>query len=302
MKSHAPLVTIGIPTYNRAAALRRAIASALSQDYPTIEVLISDNASTDGTREICEEFCRADPRVTYVRQPSNRGARANFAEVLDRASGEYFMWLGDDDWIDVSYVGHCLSLLSADPEMALVSGAPLYYRDGKQVFAGKLFDLTEDYWALRVAHYYAIAGENGMFHGLMRTAHLRRIDIPNAMGGDWHVVADVVSMGKSRMSAAVALHRELGGASASYRRTAMLLGLPATHAIFPLTATACGAWTNIVSSGPVYGQRALPAKIILAGVVFLLVITKPALGSMAQARHVLKRGVLAAFHFGVRRP
>src|ERR1035437_9224723 len=111
MKPNAPLVTIGIPTYNRAEMLRRSIDSALSQDYLMIEVIVSDNASTDETQEVCKEFSKKDGRVKYIKQSSNIGAVANFADVLERASGEYFMWLGDDDWIDASYVSHCVSIL-----------------------------------------------------------------------------------------------------------------------------------------------------------------------------------------------
>ncbi len=92
-----PLFSIGIPTFNRVAFLRESLHAALSQQYPNLEVIISDNGSTDGT----EDFCRSitDPRVKYVRSPMNRGASWNFAKCLEESQGEYFSWLQDDDII-----------------------------------------------------------------------------------------------------------------------------------------------------------------------------------------------------------
>jgi glycosyltransferase involved in cell wall biosynthesis len=74
------LVSIGIPTYNRAELLKRAIESALNQDYKNIEVIISDNASTDDTESICQFYCNQDARLKYVRHSQNRGPGANFSE------------------------------------------------------------------------------------------------------------------------------------------------------------------------------------------------------------------------------
>ena len=289
MKPYMPLVTIGIPTYNRAAMLRRSIESALCQDYPMIEVIISDNASTDDTQEVCQEFSKKDDRVKYVTQSSNMGATANFADVLKRASGEYFMWLGDDDWIDVSYVSHCLSLLRADMNVALVSGAPIYYQDGKRAYEGRIFDLSEKSWALRVAHYYFAVADNGMFYGVMRTAQLQKISTPNTMGGDWHLIANIVSTGQTRMCSAVSAHRELGGASISTQQIAKSLGLPKIQGIFPLTTIAIGAWQSIVFAGEAYRQRCFLTRVILAYVVFLLVIAKSIFGYIVGYTGLLKR-------------
>lgn len=84
-----PLVSIGIPTYNRAASLRRAIESALAQDYVNLEVVISYNASTDETQAVCEGFARKDSRIRYIRQVTNHGAVANFRNALSQPKGEF---------------------------------------------------------------------------------------------------------------------------------------------------------------------------------------------------------------------
>ena len=269
--------------------LRRSIEPALGQDYSMIEVIISNNASTDDTQDICQEYSKKDGRVKYVTQSSNRGPVANFAEVLKRASGEYFMWLGDDDWIDASYVSHCVSLLDEDSGLALVSGAPVYYRNEIITYKGKWFDLSEEWWAVRVARYYATVADNGMFYGIMRTTQLQQIVTPNTIGGDWHCIANIVSVGKTRMSSAVAVHRDLGGATVSYRKIAESLGLPTIQAVFPMTTTALGAAMDIVIAGAAYKKRGLPTRLLLAGVVFLLVISRPTFRYTARVKRRLTK-------------
>src|SRR4029078_4573899 len=103
-----PLVSIGIPTYNRGSLLHRSIDSALNQDFENIEIVISDNASTDETPQVCLSYAAKDRRIKYIRQTTNLGPTTNFNEVLKHASGVFFMWLGDDDWIDTSYVRTCV--------------------------------------------------------------------------------------------------------------------------------------------------------------------------------------------------
>jgi glycosyltransferase involved in cell wall biosynthesis len=102
---HAPTVSIGMPVYNGDNYIREAIDSLLAQTFRDFELLISDNASTDGTQSICEEYARGDARIRYVRQHRNRGGFNNFEYVLDHACGTYFMWAAHDDvwaanWLD----------------------------------------------------------------------------------------------------------------------------------------------------------------------------------------------------------
>lgn len=292
MTPDTPLVTIGIPTYNRAKLLRRTIESSLGQDYDMIEVIISDNASTDDTQSICQELCNKDARVKYIIQQSNIGASANFADVLKRATGKYFMWLGDDDWIDNSYISHCVTLLETYPDLSLVSGTPIYYQNGIKPYQGKMFDLLENSWIVRVANYYARVADNGMFYGVMRTTEVQQITVPNVMGGDWHLLANIVSTGKTRMSSAVSVHRELGGATTSYRQIVKSLGLPEIQSIFPMTTIALSAFDDIVFNGNAYKNRHILSKIILASIVFLLIITRPFLWYVGRAKRLFKRGFL----------
>jgi glycosyltransferase involved in cell wall biosynthesis len=104
-----PLVTVGIPCFNRADLLLRAVRAVQAQTYQNLEIIVSDNASTDPEVEkTCRELAAKDRRMLYVRQPVNLGAMANFEFVLQKATADYFMWAADDDWIEPSFVQICL--------------------------------------------------------------------------------------------------------------------------------------------------------------------------------------------------
>lgn len=120
MSSTQPLVTVGIPTFNRPDGLRRSLDCISRQTYPNLEIIVSDNASPgDETRNVVEDCMARDARIRYVRQPSNLGATANFQYLLDAASGEYFLWVSDDDWRAPSYIEVLLHELQADEEAAI---------------------------------------------------------------------------------------------------------------------------------------------------------------------------------------
>lgn len=97
-ESQKHLVSIGLPTFNRATSLVRAVDSLLAQTYENFELVISDNASTDNTEKICREYARNNNRIKYFRQEQNIGMVENYKFVLKKVSGDYFMMASDDDW------------------------------------------------------------------------------------------------------------------------------------------------------------------------------------------------------------
>lgn len=96
---HIPKVSIGMPVYNGGRFIRKALDSLLAQTFTDFELIISDNASTDATQEICMEYAARDNRIGYIRQPINMGGFLNFKFVLEQAKGEYFKWCAADDYI-----------------------------------------------------------------------------------------------------------------------------------------------------------------------------------------------------------
>jgi glycosyltransferase involved in cell wall biosynthesis len=121
-----PIVSIGLPVRNGERYLDEAVRSVLAQEYGRIELVISDNASDDGTEEICRQFARSDARVRYHRQSQNIGLVPNFNVVLHLACGTYFKWMGDDDWLMPSYVTRCVEVLDDDAELILVTTQQAY--------------------------------------------------------------------------------------------------------------------------------------------------------------------------------
>jgi len=102
-----PLVTIAIPTYNRADAyLKETLESALNQTYENIEILVSDNCSNDKTPELVASYNH--PKLTHFRQKNNLGQRGNMNFLLEQAKGDYFLMLHDDDRIDSDFVETCM--------------------------------------------------------------------------------------------------------------------------------------------------------------------------------------------------
>ena len=105
--SRYPLVTIGIPTYNRADGfLSECVTSALNQTYSNVEIIISDNCSPDNTAELIKSF--NETSIKYYRQSVNLGPQRNFNFCVEKASGDYFLLLHDDDLIDDDFIESCI--------------------------------------------------------------------------------------------------------------------------------------------------------------------------------------------------
>lgn len=125
MSQRPPTVTIGLPVYNGIPHLEDCLRALLAQDYSHIELLISDNASTDDTAELCHSMTAGRSGVRYVRQPTNIGALANFLVVLEMAEGDYFMWAAHDDTWNKEFVSSLVAKLQENPEAILATPAAL---------------------------------------------------------------------------------------------------------------------------------------------------------------------------------
>ena len=113
------LVGVGLPVYNGEGFLAAAIESVLAQTFQDFQLIISDNASTDRTEEICRDYASRDPRVEYHRAEKNGGIVWNYNRVFEVSSSEYFMWFSHDDVLAPSYVERCVEVLQNDPSVVL---------------------------------------------------------------------------------------------------------------------------------------------------------------------------------------
>jgi glycosyltransferase involved in cell wall biosynthesis len=115
------LVSIGILAYNRPEGLRRTLECITEQTYKNLEIIISNNCSPDpGVEAVALEFMEKDPRIQYFCQEENKGGFFNFGFVLEKATGEYFMWASDDDEWDPRFVQVCVDKLNTNPRYGLV--------------------------------------------------------------------------------------------------------------------------------------------------------------------------------------
>ncbi len=120
--SDPPLVTIGMPVRNGEPYFERALAAVLVQDYPNLEIIVSDNGSTDGTSVLLARIAGTDRRLNVCRQHEVLTAFDNFAWVMRRASGRYFMWAAHDDLRSPDYVSSLVSCLERYPKAVLAFG------------------------------------------------------------------------------------------------------------------------------------------------------------------------------------
>lgn len=265
-----PRVSVGLPTFNRAGSLKRAIDSVLAQDYPNLELVISDNGSSDRTQAMCQEYAARDSRVRYIRQPSNQGALSNFRAVLDAADGHYFMWLGDDDWLQDSYVTACVKTLVAQPETSLVAGIARYFDGERLVFEGVRMNLLQESPADRVTAFYEQVSDNGTFYGVTRRALFAELPTSNRIGSDWFLIASLALKGKIVTLDNVMVSRAHDGVSSDLESLALKSGLTKRKAKRPYEAIARNAFRDIMHGSPTFAQLGVMARIVIAAKVMLI--------------------------------
>jgi glycosyltransferase involved in cell wall biosynthesis len=177
MEAH-PLISFGLPVRNGGVYLREAIDSILNQDYPNIELIISDNASDDETAAICQEYAAKDERITYHRQNPMLPAGQNFMFVLNQSKGDYFAWAAHDD---VRSSNFCKELLKPmnDPKILLTFGNTfIFRRDLNEITPiTHIFENINQTLISRIWQAAYLGGYH--FYGLWRTPFLKSLKIEN---------------------------------------------------------------------------------------------------------------------------
>lgn len=121
-----PLVSIGVPTCDRVTLLERALGSLVAQDYPNLEIVVSDNASTDGTPEVCARMQQRYPFVCYHRVPVRIRPFENFRNALMLSHGRYFAWASDDDLWEPDFVSELVAQIERVDGLMLVAAEAQY--------------------------------------------------------------------------------------------------------------------------------------------------------------------------------
>lgn len=117
--SGGPRISVGLPVYNGENFIREALDSIRAQTFEDFEIIISNNASTDKTEEICQEYAAKDRRIRYYRNQENLGSSWNNNRVFELSTGEYFKWNAHDDMCAPEFLERCIEVLDQDPSVVL---------------------------------------------------------------------------------------------------------------------------------------------------------------------------------------
>ncbi|MCJ2179353.1 glycosyltransferase family A protein [Novosphingobium album (ex Hu et al. 2023)] len=138
-------LSICIPTYNRAPYLRTALECLAEADFSfTHEIVISDNASTDGTPDVVQEFIAKGLPILYLRAPANAGAAPNLTNAIQHASGEYMIYQGDDDLLILPRIAEVVAYLDANPDVTACHAPWYLYNQVANVDERKFYDVDAD--------------------------------------------------------------------------------------------------------------------------------------------------------------
>lgn len=225
-------VSIGLPVYNGENFLHKRLDSLLSQTFTNFELIVSDNASTDSTSQICKEYAKKDNRIRYICQEKNMGVIWNFNFVLKEAKNDYFMWAGADDYILPDFLRKNVEALISDNSLVgSVSKIDKYEMKELQsnsinLAFGNLVKNLRSRFSKREVH--SISGKYQkkvrtylkkstcqVIYGVFRTEELRKSIISNTfLGVDWAEVLSVLKYGNFHVVDEVLMYEFEGGRSA----------------------------------------------------------------------------------------
>lgn len=202
-----PSVAIGLPVYNGERYIAQSIESVLNQHFTDFTFLISDNASTDATWEICQSYAARDRRIRLRKNSTNTGALENFNLVLQETESDFFMWHAHDDLLGPSYVGNCYKFLKENEAFVLCCSRTTFINDTGQETYSDVSDYNldsndaieryrkcfEESWLINLA-----------FYGLIRRNFLKKLNFGlKTQGKDFIDTLQLSLMGKFHQSSTV---------------------------------------------------------------------------------------------------
>jgi glycosyltransferase involved in cell wall biosynthesis len=196
----SPIVTIGLPVYNSEKYVEQSLKSLLSQTYENFILIISDNASTDSTGQICQDYAKADPRIRYHRNEANIGNPRNFNRIVELTTTPYLKWSTADDFWAPTFLERAMEVMESDPTVALCfpkavivdaqGENPQFYDDPLKVL--QFEDPAERFMTLmkeiKLAHQHL---------GVIRMSDLRQTHLLGTyVGSDINLLAELSLYGK----------------------------------------------------------------------------------------------------------
>jgi glycosyltransferase involved in cell wall biosynthesis len=233
-----PVLTIGLPVYNGAKFIERALRSLMSQDFQDWRMIIADNCSTDLTFTIAEKLCTHDPRIELVRHDENIGAVGNFLYLVNRAETPFFMWAASDDEWTTNYLSEAIRLLQLNVNAGFASGKILNIDiQGSCLREFPAFSsFSSQSASFRLCRFIAareIDGKANIIYSVYRTplvqAVCRDFGIAEGWGADMGFVAAIVARSRYLQSEKAALLKRV--VNDSDKATALLMARHHYHKV-----------------------------------------------------------------------
>jgi len=199
MAKRPPKVSIGLPVYNGDKYLPNALRCLMGQDYEDFELIICDNASTDGTEAICREFAAKDGRIQYFRNQSNIGASGNYNRVFQLARGEFFKWASHDDECYPSLVRRCLETFAFGPASTVLVYSQTEIIDGAgqvKFFSPESLNASSPRPCLRLANVLLRSSYAHSLWGVIRSDALRWTRLMGSIEADHVLLHELALLGE----------------------------------------------------------------------------------------------------------
>ena len=230
------LISVGVPVYNAEKTISRCLDSIINQSYSNLEIIISDNNSTDRTLEICKSYADVDSRIILIKQESNIGPARNFAYVLERSHGTYFCWVASDDMRSTDFLQLNHEFLANNPEAAASTSPHEFLVNSSESILGKSLSLCGEF-DFRVGKFLSDPwNSHALFYSLYKKENLQ--DYPklgeNFLGWDWAIIFYISLFGNFHRINQGMISLQSGGQSNRHDALSMS-GVKGVKYLYPLS-------------------------------------------------------------------
>lgn len=202
-------VFVGMPLYNNARTLERALDSVLRQTEPRFRVVLSDDGSTDETVTIARNYAARDGRLSVVVQPKNLNY-GNFRYLLSMADTPFVVFLAGDDAWEPTFLESCLRVLEHEPEVVCAVSRVRFEAPDGSGFVGTSTASLDGPVASRLSRYIQNPSDNSRIYGVFRTEVAKRaFPAADFFAYDWYFSAATLLAGSHREIPEILMHREL---------------------------------------------------------------------------------------------
>jgi len=192
-----PLVTVGMPVFNGDFFFKRALISVINQNYKNIEIIISNNCSTDRTLEIIEFYAKKDSRIRYYNQTKKIPLVHNLKFVLDKSNSEYFMWAAADDLRSRDFIDKNIEFLKKNHDYVASTSPTRFFKSNFNSRKVGDFSINENNPSQRVSKLLSSWDANARLWSLFRTKELKKINFESIfLGVDLYYMIQMVLIGK----------------------------------------------------------------------------------------------------------